>query len=157
MGVVVDVILAVAVVAIAAGAVTEVQLRVTHICPPADGAFVGVGGFYRGVACLVRAGRGEGDYLGRTLFLTLFALKEPGGVGLPGDGDEIYRIFSEEQEIVGKGNQREEVDGEKGNGDAKDLNKGHHQIKEGKDPSLYRDNKEQQKLGVEVKGGVGNK
>ena len=157
MGVVVDVILAVAVVAVAAGAVTEFQLRVAHVCPSADGAFVGVGGFYRGVTCLVRAGRGEGDHIGGAFLFALFALKEPGGVGLPRDGNEIDRIFSKEQEIVGKGDQGEEVDGEKGNGDANDLNKGHHQIKEGKDPSLYRDNKEQQKLGVGVKGGVGNK
>jgi len=40
VGMVVDVVFTVAVVAVAAGAVTELQLRIGNICPSADGAAV---------------------------------------------------------------------------------------------------------------------
>ena len=40
MGVVVDVVLAVAAVTAAPGAVPELQLGISHICPSADTAFV---------------------------------------------------------------------------------------------------------------------
>lgn len=42
MGMVIDVILAVAVISVATGAITEFQLRVAHICASADSAAVGV-------------------------------------------------------------------------------------------------------------------
>ena len=44
MLVIADVVFAVAMVAIAPGAVPEFQLRIAHICPPANGAAVVVGG-----------------------------------------------------------------------------------------------------------------
>ena len=43
MGVIADMILAVAIVAIAPGAVPELQFRIRNICTAADGAAVGVG------------------------------------------------------------------------------------------------------------------
>ena len=64
MGVIADVFFAVAVVAVAAGAVAEFQLRIGHIGSAADGAAVGVGGLHRGGAGSIRAGSGEGDHLG---------------------------------------------------------------------------------------------
>ena len=61
---VVDVIHAVAVVAVAAGAVAEFQLRVGHVGSAADGTAVGIGGFYLCSAGLIRTGIREGDDLG---------------------------------------------------------------------------------------------
>ena len=48
VGVIVDVVFAIAVIALAFGAVAEFQLRVGHIGAAADGAFVGVGGLPAG-------------------------------------------------------------------------------------------------------------
>ena len=63
MDMIVDMILTVAVVALALGAVAEFQLRVGHIGAAADGAFVGVGGFRPGGGGSVRACAGEGNLL----------------------------------------------------------------------------------------------
>ena len=63
VGVVVDVVFTIAVIALAFGAVAEFQLRVGHIGAAADGAFVGVGGFRPGGGGSVRACAGEGNLL----------------------------------------------------------------------------------------------
>ena len=105
MGVVVDVVLAVAVVAVALGAVAELQLRIGNIGAAADGAAVMVGslglGFLPGV---------EGD--GTGFGLGLMEAAGPPGLYPPGQGDKIGNILAEEQEVVGKGNQREQIVGE---------------------------------------------
>ena len=63
MGMIADMVFTVAVIALAAGTVTEFQLRIAYISPAADGAFVGVVGLGLGNGGLVGAGFGEGDYL----------------------------------------------------------------------------------------------
>jgi len=72
MGMVVDMILAVAEVAVTAGAVPEFQLRVGHIRSAADGTLVGVGGFGSGGGGLVGAGAGEGDGAGLGVLFCFF-------------------------------------------------------------------------------------
>ena len=64
MSVIIDMVLAVAMVALAPGAVAELQLRVGHIRAAADGAFVGKGCLGSGYCRLVRTGVGEGNGLG---------------------------------------------------------------------------------------------
>ena len=96
MGVVIDVFLAVAVVAVTAGAIPKFQFGITDIRSTTDGAFVGIGGFDGSGSCLVRAGRGEGDDLRLPLFAAFFALKHPSGIGLPSNGNEIQHILTEE-------------------------------------------------------------
>jgi len=63
MGVVIDVVGAIAIVAVAAGAVAELQVRIGHIGTAADSAAVVIGCFHRGHACFVGSGTGEGDGL----------------------------------------------------------------------------------------------
>jgi len=88
MGMIVDMLLAVAMEALAAGAVPKFQIGMGHISATADGAFVIVGRFDRSGGCLIRAGGGEGYDLWTALF-ALFATEQPPGICLPGDGDEI--------------------------------------------------------------------
>ena len=86
MGVVVDMVDAVAVVTLAAGAVTELQLRIRYICPTADGTAVGIRTFGLGNGCLVRACTGEGNHFGSLLFLC-FLSEQPAGIGAPCEGE----------------------------------------------------------------------
>ena len=146
---IVDVILAVAVVATAPGAVAEFQLGVTDIRPPADGALVGVGSLYGGVAGLVGTGV-KMDHLGFFLHWGLFT-QQSGGVGPPGHGDHVQHILAEKQEVVGKGDDGEQVVG-KGVGD--EAHQHHHQINQGKNPALDGDDEEQQKGSVGEQSGV---
>ena len=110
MIVVVDMILAVAEIALAAGAIPELQLRVGQISPTADGAFMGIGRFGRCNGGLIGSGIGEGDGLRFLLGAAFF--EQPPGVHPPGHGDHIEDIFAKEQEIVGKGNHGEQIIGE---------------------------------------------
>jgi hypothetical protein len=73
----------------------------------------------------------------------------PPGLYPPGQGDKIGNILAEEQEVVGKGNQREQIVGE-----AKyrvrqvpHIKKNQSQINKGKNPGLHRDDKEEQEVG----------
>ena len=86
--VIVDVILAVAVETLAAGAVTEFQIGIGNVGATADNAFMGIGRFNGGGSRLVRAGSGEGNDL-RLTFFAFLATEQPTGVGLPGKGNEI--------------------------------------------------------------------
>lgn len=92
MFVVADVVLAIAVVAVALGAVPELQFRVGYIRPAADTAAVGVQVLGLGGSRLIAAGAGEGDNLG---LLWLFA-EQPPGVHSPGEGNDIGNILAEE-------------------------------------------------------------
>ena len=109
MAVIVDVILTIAVVALTPGAVAEFQLRVTHIRPPADGTLVGVGSLDRSGAGFIGACVKVND-LGLFLHRRLFA-QQPCGVGPPGHGNHVQHILAEEQEVVGKGDDGEQVVG----------------------------------------------
>ena len=104
--VVVDVFLAVTVVSVAAGAIAEFQFRITHICPSADSAPMGVGRFYGSNGSLVRTGRPE--LYGAGCAGGLFT-EQPPGIGLPGSGNQIQNIPAKEQEIVGDSNQGKQV------------------------------------------------
>ena len=100
MGVIADMILAVAVITLAAGAVTEFQLRVGGVGSAADGAFVGVVCFGFGVGGLIGTGGREGDDFAPGGGLS----GGPSGVGPPAQRKNIDHIFSEEQEIVAQRN-----------------------------------------------------
>ena len=100
MGVVADVVFAVAVVAAAAGAVAELQLRVGLVGTAADGTLVGV------VGLLGRLGAELDGFMVDSRLCFRLALDPPGG------GQQIQHILSEEEEVVGKGHQREEVVGQ---------------------------------------------
>ena len=151
MSMIADMILAVAMVAIAPGAVPEFQVRVRHISPAADGTFVGIGGFDRGGGGLVGAGAGEGDYL-RAGFGFALSSEEPLGIEPPADGEDIQHILAKEQEVIGQADDREQIGGE---GIEQQTKQHDGQVKEGEDPGLHRDDEEQQETGIGVKGGVG--
>ena len=141
MGVVVDVVLAVAVVAVAPGAVAELQLRVGAVSAPADGAFVGI--------VLLDLGLAEGDgFVGcgvGGLFLEL---------PLPAPGQDIDHILAEEQKVVHQRDHREQIVGPGVDDQAPDH---HHQIHQSENPCLHRDEEKQHELGIGEQGGVGQK
>ena len=104
MGVVTDMILAVAMVAAALGAVAELQLGICYIGTAADTAFMGIGCLNRGRGSCVGASAGELNGA-CPLFAGIFALitlKQPGGIGPPGHRKDIFDICAKEQEIVCK-------------------------------------------------------
>lgn len=150
MGVIADVVLAVAEVAVAPGAVTEFQLRVTRIRSAADGAAMGVSGgaFLPGL----RAGEGDGASLFRRGFLS----ETPSRFDLPGHWDQISSFFSEKQEIVRQSHQGEEALGIHtvicgvGNDQISDI----YEIEQSHQPRLDGDDIKEQKLGFRVSGGV---
>ena len=107
MAVVADMLLTVAVVALAPGAVAEFQLGIGNIRPSADGAAVSIGCFRCCLRSFVRAGI-ELDDLG-LLLLDRLLFEEPPGVDPPGQRQYIQHIRAEEQEVVGKGDHREEI------------------------------------------------
>lgn len=98
MGVVVDVVFAVAMISVTTGAVPELQVGMTDIRSAADGTAVIIRCFFRcsfAVAHSVKLNR----WLLRSR-LCLFA-EFSSGVDSPGERDQIYHIFSENQEVVG--------------------------------------------------------
>ena len=64
MRMVINVVLTIAVIALAPGAIPEFQLRIAYIRPSADGAAVSIGGLRRCGSCLIGACAGERDNLG---------------------------------------------------------------------------------------------
>ena len=150
-----DVLLTVAVVAVAPGAVPELQIRVGEIGFAAYRAAVGVWGFGFCSGCLIRACI-EGDYL-RLLFCTsgLFAsAQHPAEIGPPGNGHYIQHIGPEKQEIVGKGDDAEQIIGK---GKRKQIQNNDDQIEQRKDPGLDGNKEKQQKMGVRIQCGIAEK
>ena len=145
-----DMLRAVAVVALAPGAVAELQVGRIHIGAAADGAFVGIGGLGLGMAGQVAAAGGEGD--GLVLGMGGLFGGAP-GVDAPGDGEDPDPVLAEEQEVVAQGDQAEEAVGE----GTEQAQKHRQQIQHRQDPSLDGDDEEDQELGIGVKGGVGQK
>ena len=146
-------ILAVAMITAAAGAIAEFQIRMTYICTPADGAFMGVGGFRLRGGCFVGACGGEGDNFGTILLgcvILLLSEKAP-RIGPPGHGDHIQYIFAEEQEVVGKGDDGEAVIGEGIDQQAVEYQ---NQIDQREDPCFDRNDEKQQELGIGIHGGI---
>ena len=106
MGVVIDMILAIAVIAVAAGTIAEFQIGIRNIRTPTYGAAVGVRSSLLG-------GR-EGDRSSAVrCFGTLFAHITV--IGTNGRGQEIHHILAGEQQEICNANQREQVVREKEN------------------------------------------
>ena len=140
---------AVAVVAVATGAVTEFHVRMAHICAAADDAAVGVGGALR--FCCRAEGNGAG---GLDNLWTGFALR----LDSPGGWQYIENILAKEQKIVGDGNQGEQTEGEStGEGKHYHLINRQCQIDHRKDPGSYRDDEKQKKLRIGVQSGKAQK
>ena len=149
-----DMLLAVAMIAAAPGAVAEFQVRVGYIRFAADRAPVGIGSLGLGNGGFIGTGGREGDDLGlRGLSGSLgFALPEkPTGIGTPGDRDHIHNILAEEQEVVCQSNDREKIVGE---GIKEEADKNDDQIKQREDPGFYRYDKEQQEACMGIHGGI---
>ena len=144
MGMIADVILTVAEIAVAAGAVAEFQLRIGGIGSAADCAAVGVVAFSLGLTA------GEGDRAGlpgRHVFRPTLSL--------PGIGNQIPYIPSKENKVVGKTNQ-----GKQALGIAADLGCGCdnlinqiNEVEQRHQPGLDGDKIEKQKLCIRVQSG----
>jgi len=101
--VVVDVIHAVAVVAVALRAVAEFEVRIVGVGSAADGAFVAIralAGFRLVALCPVGVGLGARS-VGTGVVLLRAAIA-------PGVGEEVLNIGAEEQEVIRKRNKRHE-------------------------------------------------
>ena len=110
MGVIVDMLLAVAMVTVAAAAIAEFQFRIRNIRSAAHGAAVGIRrcAFLRatvegdGTGLLTGRlfGRGMGYCFGRSLLI------------FPNAGNNIQTILAKEQQVIQNGDQREQIVGE---------------------------------------------
>ena len=96
MAVIADVILAVAVIAIAPGAVTELQLRIGDVVSSAYGAAVGVGCFGCSLGGFIGAGI-KPDHLGTLRSGSGLFPEQPGCVDAPGPGNHVEDILSKEK------------------------------------------------------------
>ena len=94
MGMVADVILAIAEVTIALGAITKLQLRIRNICSATKDTFVGVGRL-RFLFCV-------------DLYINGLGAAAP----VPQTGNNILDITAHKQEVVSKGHQGEQIVGE---------------------------------------------
>ena len=116
MGMIGNMVLTVAMVAVAFGAIAEFQFRVGHVGATADSAFMMIGRFDLCVGGFIGTGIGERNGAGAGLRLlrriALFLFEKPGCVGTPGQREYIFNIRTEEQEIIGQGHQGEEIIGE---------------------------------------------
>ncbi len=144
-----NMVLAVAVIASAAGTVAELQFRVGGIGAAADSAAVRIAGF-----CLAGLpGLGiELDDLGpmRCRF-NRFPAEEPANLPPPGQRNHVQHILAEEQEVVSQGNDTEEIIGE---GKRYQIYKHDHQVHQREQPGFHRDDEEQQELCIREHGGV---
>ena len=151
MGVVADVIFAVAMIAAAAGAVTELQFRMTCIGATTDGTFVGIGCLRLHCMLLICSRAGERNNL-RTLGRALVILVEqPANFQTPGHGNHIQHICAKEQEIVCKRNDGEEIIGE---GVCQQSVDSQQQIKQGEEPCFDGNDEKQQELCIGKHGGI---
>ena len=153
MGMVVNMVDAVAVVAVAPGAVTEFQFRVGGICSAADSAFVGVI-FLFGCA-LVRTAVFEDDDL---RFLGWFFLEKAGNLHPPAKGEDIDDATAGEQKIITERHQREQAVGEQHYGVAhvEYIDGDQDQVQQRQDPGFHRDHEQNQELTVWIHGGEGS-
>ena len=97
----------VAVVSLAAGAVTEFQFRIGHVRAAADGTAMGIRCLGLGDAGLIGTGIGEGHHL--RLFGSTSLFSQALRIDPPAHGQDIQHIFAKEQEIVSKRNDREQI------------------------------------------------
>ena len=102
MLVIVDVFFTVAVIAVAAAAIPELQLRVTHICPAAHRTPMGVV-FGVLLGCCIRPGLRTGE-LNSPCFFRGFLF---GKLYSPGYREDVDKIMSKEQEKIQNGDKGE--------------------------------------------------
>lgn len=151
VGVIIDVVLAVAEVALAAGAIPELQLRIGYISPAADCAAVDVRGM------LLHGGTVELDRLFLDRLLLLFP-EQTAQLDPPGEGDDVGNIFSKEQEIVRDRHKGEQAVGEQTGGSEKgNAVDRQRQIDQRKDPGLDRNDIQQQEPGIGIHSGKAQK
>ena len=145
MTMVIDVLLAVAVVAVTPGAVAELQLRVGSVSSATYSAFMIVVGFWCGLF-LSEWDRAAGG--GRTFFPAAKAIL---------NGQEIDDVLSGEQQVVAQCYKWEQVVGEVkcGEGEVENVCDHDYKIDNCNDPTLDRYNKEDQELTVRIGGGEG--
>ena len=151
MGVIGDMVFAIAVITVTPGAVPELQIRMGDIRGTADSAPVGVGSSgYSGGSLIGTCIKGNGLVLsvGGGILCTLSC---PSCIDSPGDRKYIGHIGAEEQEIVGQGDQAEEIIGE---GGGEEIHSHHHQVDQSEDPGLHGDDEEEQEVGIGIHGGV---
>ena len=152
MDVVADMVLAVAVIAIAAGTIAEFQVGVGTIRAAADGALVKEDFLGGDISCLNGGGGGELDHSclpGSRSLTKTFADLEP-----QRERDDVDDIFSKEQEVICDGDQGEKADRER---IGEYIRKSQHQIEHCEDPSLHRDDKEEQERGIGIQCRIGQK
>ena len=152
MGMVADMILAVAMVAVAPGAITELQIRMAHIGTAADGAFMIIS------LLLGSASAGELDGLSGRLLgrISLRLLFLSGSLHPPGQRQHILDVSAKEQEIVCQRHQGEQIirEQEIRRRQRQHLIRGDAQIEQRKDPRPHGNDKEQQEVGIRVQGGI---
>ena len=145
MHVIADMVLAVAVVTVAPGAVAEFQIRMADIGSAADSTAVVVIGF---LGCLLGIHMELDDLvslgLGRFAEFLLH-------LDAPASGQEIQHIHSKEQEVVGKRNDAEEIAGE---AEGEEIQQNNRQIDQGENPGLDGNDEEEQEAGIRIHGGI---
>ena len=147
MAVIVDVFLAVAVIAVTPGAVPELQLRVGNVCPSAYSAAVRIGSLcgIAGAFFVKRDRSGSGrSCLSGSVFSTELTTQP--------EGQKIDNILSGEQKIVAQCHQRKQVVGEIKHRIAQieHGSKCQKQIDQRHDPCFDGDYKEQSKMTVRI-------
>ena len=110
MGVAADVLFAVAIIAVAPGTVPEFQLRIGKIGSAADGAFVGIRRFWLCGGGFIGSCIERDDFRLLCCFagLTGFSQHSP-EIDAPGRRNYIQNIAAKEQEIVGQGDDTEQI------------------------------------------------
>ena len=146
VGVVADMLFTVAVIAAAAGAVAELQIRMGQVGLAANCTAVGIGSLLGGCCVILGCGGSELDDLGAGCGLTAVAAD----FIAPGSGHQVQNIAAKEQQVVGDGNDGEEVGGE---GIGNKIIDHQTQIEQTEEPGLDRDDEEQQKMGIGIHGG----
>ena len=148
MGVIADMILTVAVVAMTTGAIPKFQFRVGHVGAATYGAAVVIIHFFLGEADGL--GRFGGRICGFGCFLLFGRFPEPRG------RQQIQHVLAHEQEVVADGDQRvQEVgEGPAGGSQGVHLQYGEDQVHQSKQPGFHRDDEHQQKLCLGEQGSI---
>ena len=146
MCMIVDMILAITVVTVTAGTVSELQFRIGNICTAADGAPMGVVGFF---SCVISIFCSEGN--GGNIALC-FAGRSTMKFCSPAGGKDVLYIGAHKQKIIAQGYQREQIVGkiEYRVAHIEDGNKSQQQIKQRHDPGFDGDNKENSEFAIRV-------
>ena len=152
MVVVVNMVLAVALIAAAPGAVPKFQLRVAYICAAANGALVIVGCLRLVWRGLLHIPVGEGNDPGTVCFPFRFFPEQPLGFQPEGEGNQVKYVLACEEQVIGETCQREQIVGEE-RGEVVNLNTNQYQIQKRQKPGLNRYNEKYKELTVGAHSG----